>query len=354
MDKKRIIIHIGFPRCASTLLQREIFPRLEGDIRVVSPVSQDRRVIDFLNERFIFSGRNISMAPVSDGEKSRVAAIVAEYPESALLVSNEGLVGDSFDNMLPLPHLAGALRLLFGQPEVLLVIRRQSDMVKSYYRYALEEGFYKSFPAFLGYRNGRFAGFRLQRYAGVNVDPARLDFYNFVAYLETVFGEGNVHVLPYEWIKTDFSRFCSNLADMLGAKLRMTDSVQPVNRGVHGADFFLLRALNRLWATRILGFRLLPKEPFIEHLDIKCRDGGLAIRVLRAICVRVSPTGVLRVLSPMIAPLLNPLLSALAIRDLRFERQIAQAIDDAVFDSNVALNKKLGGYLTGLGYCDRG
>src|SRR5581483_975416 len=138
---KRIIIHIGFPRCGSTLLQREIFPRLEGDVRVVSPACKDRRLIDFLNGRFVMSGRNIDMAPVTDAEKKHVADVIAEYPESTVLVSNEGLVGDSFDNMLPLPHLAGALRALFEEPEILVVIRRQSDIVRSYYRYALEEGF---------------------------------------------------------------------------------------------------------------------------------------------------------------------------------------------------------------------
>lgn len=294
------------------------------------------------------------MAPISEAERSYVADIVAEYPESTLLVSNEGLVGDSFDNMLPLPHLAGALRAVFDGPEILVVIRRQSDMVKSYYRYALEEGFYKSFPAFLGYRNGRFAGFRLQRYAGVNVDPTGLDFHNFIAYLEIVFGAGKVHALPFEWIRADFGRFCGKLAEVIGAKLPTVGSLPPaVNRGVHGADFFLLKALNRLWATRILGMPLLPRQPFLEYLDARCRDGGPAMRVLRAISVRVSPTGVLGVLSPVLSPLLNPLFSALGISDLRSERAIAQVIDNAVFDSNVALNNKLGGILTGLGYCDR-
>ena len=353
MSKKRIIIHIGFPRCASTLLQREIFPRLTGDIRVISPASADRRLVDFLNEHFILSGRNINLSPVGELERRRICDIVAEYPESTILVSSEGLVGDSFDNMLPLPHLAGALRLLFDEPELLVVIRRQSDLVKSYYRYALEEGYYESFSAFLGFRNGRFAGFRLQRYAGVNVDPVTLNFYNFVVYLEAVFGANKVHILPYELINTDFGRFCHKLADTLGAKLRMPHDPPPVrNRGVHGADCFLLRALNRLWATKIVGVQLLPNQPFIRYFDSKCRDGGLALRCLRAISARFSPMGALRVISPLIAPFLNSLLSAFSITELGPDHAITQAIDSAVFESNVALNEKLGGHLTGLGYCD--
>jgi len=351
---KRIIIHIGFPRCGSTLLQREIFPRLEGDVRVVSPACKDRRLIDFLNGRFVMSGRNIDMAPVTDAEKKHVADVIAEYPESTVLVSNEGLVGDSFDNMLPLPHLAGALRALFEEPEILVVIRRQSDIVRSYYRYALEEGFYKSFPAFLGYRDGRFAGFRLQRYAGINVDPTALNFHSFVSCLQITFGAGKIHVLPFEWIKSDFGRFRDMLAQVLGARLQMADSLPPpVNSGVHGADFFLLRGLNRLWATRLLGFPLLPRQPLFDYFDNRCRDGSVTMRVLRAISARVSPTGVLNVLSPVIAPLLNPLLSALGAKGLRSEQPIAQAIDRAVFESNAALNEKLGGRLSGLGYCDR-
>jgi hypothetical protein len=354
MSTKRIIIHIGFPRCASTLMQREIFPRLNGDIRVVSPASKDRRLIDFLNEHFILSGRNVEMTPVSAAEKSRVADIVAEYSESVVLISNEGLVGDSFDNMLPLPHLATAMRSLFGEPEILLIIRRQSDMVKSYYRYAIEEGCYKSFPIFLGYRNGRFAGFRLQRYAGVNINPAGLDFHNFINYLEVCFGVGNVHVLPFEWIKNDFRRFGARLSEMLGVKLAVIGGApRVVNSGVHGADLFVLKALNRLWETRILGMPLLPRQPFFEFLDVKCRGGGLAMRLLRAASVRISPSGVFNVVSPVVSPLLNLVLSSFGITGLKSERAIEHAIDDAVFDSNVALNNKLGGILTGLGYCDR-
>jgi hypothetical protein len=68
--------------------------------------------------------------------------------------------------------------------------------------------------------------------------------------------------------------------------------------------------------------------------------------------VRISPAGAFRVVAPVVSPVLNIMLSALGITGLKSEQAIGRAIDRAVFDSNVALNKKLNGALTGLGYCD--
>jgi hypothetical protein len=354
MTTKRIIIHVGFPRCGSTLLQREIFPRLDGDVRVVSPACADRRLIDFLIERFIFSGRNIHLVPVSPAEKTQVNDIMAEYPESALLISCESLVGDIFDNMTSLPHLVGALRALFVEPEILLIVRRQSDMVKSYYRHYLEGSCYKSFPAFLRYQHGRFAGFRPGRFAGINVDPTALNFFNFVTFLETSFGAGKVHVLPYEWIERDFGRFCGCLSRIVGAELPPSDSAPPiVNRGPRNGDLLLLKALNRFWDTRVFGIPLIPRLSLPAHYERIRRGGGLAKRLLLAISVRISPMGAFNVVRPVLSPLLNLLLSLFAASELRSERVIDQAIDVAMFESNAKLNRSLNGILTGLGYCDR-
>jgi len=354
MNTKRIIIHIGFPRCGSTLLQREIFPRLDGDVRVVSPACVDRRLIDLLFERFIFSGRNIYLAPVTPAEKTEVNHIMAEYPESSLLISCEGLVGDSFDNMISLPHLVGALHALFGEPEILLIVRRQSDMVKSFYRHSLEEGCYKSFPAFLGFRRGRFVGFRLGRFAGINVDPTVLNFFNFVTFLQTSFGAGKVHVLPFEWIERDFRRFCDYLSRIIGAKLPASDGAPPVvNRGPRNGDLLLLKALNRLWDTRVFGIPLIPRLSLLEHYESQRRGSGLAKRLLLAIAVRFSPMGAFHVVRPVLAPLLNLLFFASATSEFQSEPAIEQAIDDAMFESNAELNRSLNGILTGLGYCDR-
>jgi hypothetical protein len=354
MNAKRIIIHIGFPRCGSTLLQREIFPRLDGDVRVVSPACVDRRLIDFLIERFIFSGRNIHLVPVSSAEKTWVNDIMAEYPESQLLISCEGFVGDVFDNMMSLPHLIGALRALFGEPEILLIVRRQSDMVKSYYRHSLEGGCYKSFPAFLGFQRGRFVGFRLGRFAGINVDPAGLNFFNFVSFLESSFGAGKVHVLPYEWIERDFGRFCACLSSIIGVKLPPSDGTPPVmNRGLRNGDLLLLKALNRVWDTRVFGIPLIPRLSLLEHYERGRRGGGLAKRLLLAISARMSPIGAFHVVRPVLSPLLNLLLFMFAPSELKSERAIDKAIDDAMFESNAELNRSLNGILTGLGYCDQ-
>lgn len=350
MTERRVIIHVGFPRCASTLLQKNLFPRLSSDIRVVSPASVDRRIVDFLIERLILCGRNTALQPVTAEEKQKVGDILAEYPERNVLISCEGLVGDSFDNMLPLPHLARALRDLFDKPEIIVIVRRQSDLVKSYYRYAVEEGYYKSYPRFLNYDDGRFGGFRLQRYAGVNVDPAALNFERFVQCFDQEMGPDKVHVLPCEMIWNDYAAFCRRLGIILASDIAVTEAEAPrVNRGLRGAELVLLRLLNRLWDTRLFGLPLLPRQPMFDYLNGKCRSGSLLWRVVRGISARTAPLG----LFAMMRPVLAPLLKALPVNDLKREREIDRAIDAVMYDANDALNGRVGGLLTGLGYCDR-
>lgn len=354
MSNKRILIHIGFPRCGSTLLQTWLFPKFGDGVKVVTPASSDRRLVDFLIEHFIMPGRNASLSPVTESERQEVEGIIAEYSEPVLLISCEGLVGDSYDNMLPLPHLVESLQSLFANCEIILVIRRQADLARSYYRYAAEEGYYGSYARFVGYSRSGFEGFRLQRYAGVNIDPRMLDFDKFVAYLEASFGAGRVHVLPYEWIQRDLARFCQRLSEISGSELRApANPPAVVNRGADGAELVLLKFFNRLWDIRLLGIALVPRQPWLAYLEQKSRSrGGLGLRILRALSSRLSPLGLFRTVSPIVSPALGPILSTLGITGLRSDAAISRAIMDAVSASNAALDRRLGGVLAGLGYCD--
>jgi hypothetical protein len=256
--------------------------------------------------------------------------------------------------MLTVPHLLRAVHVLFNEPEILLIIRRQPDMVRSYYRHALEEGYHKNFPTFVGFRDGQFTGFRLGRFVGFNVDPTALDFFNFVAFLETSFGSGKVHVLPYEWIQQNFDRFCGALAQITGAQLPAAIGAPPiVNRGLREGDIVLIRTLNRIWDSRIFGLPLIPRLTLLSHYERARRGGGVLRRIALAVGRRFSPLGALHVLGPVLTPLLNSLRSLLGLTGLKLEQEIEKAIEISVSDSNAALNQKLGGILTGLGYCDR-
>lgn len=351
--KKRIVLHIGFPRCGSTLLQRHVFPQLEPGIKVVSPASEDRRLINFLIDKFIFSGRNIFLEPVTAEERDYVAAVLAEYPQSLVLISSEGLVGDVFENMLNGVHLSEALRGLFGEAEVLLVVRRQSEMIKSFYRHAVEEGYYRAYPAFVGFRDGRFSGFRLTRFLGLNAEPAAFDFFQAVGMLERIFGAGKVHVLPFEWIGRDFGRFCSLLSGYLGVDVPKPERSAPVvNRGLRRADLALLRAFNRVWDTRLFGLQLLPQLDLVSRYEAGRTAKSAVRQAWLRILVRLSPYFCYRLVRPLLSLPLEKIYSMLGLEELKREAAISAAIDAAVLQSNRRLNDKLGGLLTGLGYCD--
>lgn len=247
--------HIGFSRASSTLFQSDVISRF--DMEVASPAFPDREMINFINKNIIMRGRNSLLDPLTDAE-------VLEFKEmresDKTFISNEGLIGDAFDNMLPLMYNITLLKQLDSDLKLILFIRSQYKLLNSYYNYAVAEGFHKGIESFLNYENKKFGDFELLRNKGVNVSITSLNYLFLLKNLQKMVGRENILMLPVELLHDrplDFigriEAFCGSKFDSDGFEIKVR------NNGYNKIQIFILRMLNKIVDTKIFGISIFPK-----------------------------------------------------------------------------------------------
>ena len=149
-----LVLHIGFSRTGSTFFQTEMLDRF--DMEVQSPAYLDRKMINFLNDKIIMRGRNSLVQPLTNEEINEFKSL---RKSSNTFISNEGLIGDAYNNMLPLYYNLDLIKALDNDTKVVIFIRAQHKLLASYYNYAVQEGYYAGIKKFLNYQNRDFQSF---------------------------------------------------------------------------------------------------------------------------------------------------------------------------------------------------
>lgn len=251
----RVIFHTGFMKTGSTYLQRNVFPAIPhcrvhsygaGDPFV--PLVRDLRA----------AGRKPDPAQV---EALRTMAGV----EPIQLFSWEGLVGNFRNDHREFEWMSRFLRDAFADAHILLVLRRQPDLVESLYKQALQTGHSVTPDAFVNRRGDGFGAFRPD--GPVNLDVARFDFDAFVETYERLFAPERVHVLPYELLRADRSAFADRLGDAIGTKVDLPQENSGANVGYNRTTARLARRVNRVYRTPHAPGGLIPYRPFDGWLE---------------------------------------------------------------------------------------
>jgi hypothetical protein len=212
-------VHIGLPRCASTYLQRIVFPRLEGV--AYAHLRQAARLTDDGFEPAAFR---------------TAIGIGADRPQ---LLSNEGV------SFMPPSGLRNLQRSL-PDARLIVVLRNQSDWILSAYCHAV--------------CNAHVTSAGLTRFVerGLPQWRRQLDYRALLHQLADLWGAGNILVLPYETLAEDGEAFVGSIAGFLGSPAPELDGDGRgvVNVAERGRDLLLLnRALN------------LAHRPFNKGLD---------------------------------------------------------------------------------------
>jgi len=202
-----IIIHVGFPKSASTLLQRGVFPKLDK--------------LDFFPPRAdseIY--RALSLIDYPGGETARIGVIrdfasKARASEKPALFSAEHFVmpGNCLATQVPKPvllldssQILSLLQKMGEQVRILLVIRRQQDWLESWYQERIKRYETRTFQDML--KAPDFAQtLQLPRYDLVASD------------LMERFGEKNVFVVPFEFLRSDSERFFGAIGNAIGVPI---------------------------------------------------------------------------------------------------------------------------------------
>lgn len=244
----RPLVHIGFHKTASTLLQNALFSRRELGFE---RLENDRYHIQL---DFVKQGAFDDLSPHRI-ESYRRRSREAQARGNTLVVSHERLSGYPASGGYDAKLIADRIKNCLPNARILVFVREQRSMIFSYYLQYISDGGSLSFRRLttpLQWTLSRKPDFDFRSFAYVQC----------IEYYRQLFGPENVLVLPYEALRNDASRvareisqFCEHDAsliphDIFGA---------PANEGMPILMQALRRPLNALFNRN----QLSPQAPVV-------------------------------------------------------------------------------------------
>lgn len=253
-DSHQPILHLGFPKCASTFLQREIFPRLES-----LPFFPDQGEGSILsNSRYGELPRDLSFF---------------ERGKTRYLYSCEGITAYKLNPLFKHKGydfrencLNAMLHIFRDYGKFLIVIRRQDDLAKSFFKaYASAylgrpEHLFIDFPAT---EHGNT--FRVRYRHGMTYLES-FDFEMVVSRIASVVGRDRIHILLYEELREAPSSFFGRLGDVLGEDMGRLVQYAENYHNVSKTHQFVLPTY--LWGLRKIA-RRIPHYQSVKSLFAK-------------------------------------------------------------------------------------
>lgn len=250
-------IHIGFPKCASTALQKFFFskhpelyhlganaggtaaPYLSGEIQTIIELSLRLQRDAAYNSKWIKSvfEEQFSMAR----EQGMPAVGISSESLSIMLTQDVDTV-----------HKANRLLDIFGQQtKIIFVFREQWSFIASIYRELVRGGLHLTYQAFVDnlYYNQAYS-FMMD-----------LDYYNTYAMYSALFGPENVLLLPYESLKEDAGVFLTHIQ----RHLQITPLITQLPYANKRADDVHMETVRQLNCVHRINWSRAQFEPFIAY-----------------------------------------------------------------------------------------
>lgn len=197
----KIVLHIGLHKTATTSLQGQFFPACEGLNALTTLNPKVRKFIEEVTRR----------DPLFFDPARAKAIISSQFISSKVnILTNESLSGPPYAGVIEagLDHRSPVLTNLsnvFPDAKVILVLRRQDALAKSFYRQYLKSG---------GTRNvRRFYGFEPDKGPPLMC----LDRFYFFKYVEAVVStfKSGVLILPFEEFTQNQKYFLGKITDFM-------------------------------------------------------------------------------------------------------------------------------------------
>lgn len=224
------LVHIGYHKTATTWLQDGLFQ--EGSGCFTSPWSRAEIVARFISLNAFEFDAPAARAWFAEG-------IAAGLRRGLVpVLSHEQLAGNAHSG----GHnsKANADRLVGALPgaRVLIVIREQRSMVASVYKQYVRACGVASIERYLHPpRRGNDRGIPL-------FDAAFLEYHHLIGYYRGLFGEANVRVVPFEFLRRNGVGFIDEVVAFAGARAPQELSFEAVNPTISAASLALKRKVN--------------------------------------------------------------------------------------------------------------
>lgn len=201
------LVHIGMAKAASTFLQLEVFPNVKGLLNLGKHhVSNDLRNAGNALTRRTSADWNLTMF------REPFDAALAKASAEGLrpVLSNEDF---SVYKFLDPEMMALRLRQILGPYDVLLIIREPVSWLRSHYLFRLE---HQNPIAALGFDHWLQTHLESRR---IGSDVMEIWYDAVVRVYKETCG-GDIHILPYELMKSDVARFADELSLILETPMR--------------------------------------------------------------------------------------------------------------------------------------
>lgn len=250
---RRVVIHCGLARTGTSTLQQHVFPNLPGVsfLGLAAPTP----ALDW-------AIRHLCQADTLYLEPERLARVLSEAigaaaPDATVVLSYENfLLYKSKDKGL----IAERLKALFPAAEILIVLRRQENMVVSRYLTNMRRSIkHRALIPFDDWWEVE----RREAYRSVFDD---LRYAPIIDYYVRLFGRERVHVLLFEQLQEDATAYAQRLAEVLGADARQVGA----QLLAHRENAAMTAGYYGFWRT--FG-HLLPRR-LVRKLAMRMRTGA--------------------------------------------------------------------------------
>ena len=252
-DKEyQLLVHIGFPKTATTWLQNSVFNN--NDLGFLCPWGNrcGLAIDHFVNANpYVFNPKNVS---------EYFNFSTSNIQDKCYVISEETLLGDPAKGRYWGKIVADRLFDTFPKAKILICIREQKSYILSAYKEYV--------------RNGGV--YNLERYLGSNLNKAGfsgvfmkhfLEYDIVISYYQNLFGNSNVLILPFEMLETKPEEFISSLLQFTTEK-KGAVNFEKVRSSLKGFTIEIRRCLNNYIPQPDWGVSTTPK--LYKILDILC------------------------------------------------------------------------------------
>lgn len=209
MISKRVIIHAGYPKAASTYLQRKLFKN-HSEISEFSDQnynnSDQNKMIEAMRRISCTESFNFDL----DHWEKTISKIINNIPSNRkILISFEGLISPGrADRKI----IIRRLRKIFKNAGIIIIIRNQEDILRSTcFQHMRKNKLYDSFRDINDWLENPL---KHSKHLTTNYNHPinRIKYYPVVRYYEKKFGRENILILKLEELKCDKSIFIKKLS----------------------------------------------------------------------------------------------------------------------------------------------
>lgn len=232
---KKIILHIGLPKTATSFLQEMVFDNIRDVFYFGPPKVEDfcNTPLNYITElNKIMSGEIKLTNEEFNNLPNQISDFFSNIEEKKVLISNETLCGQiiHFKNSR---QNALFLKKVFKKPKIVFSIRNQVDWAESIYNQIMtKHNKYIINEEFLGYKHGHTINEFFRYEKGKFLDCSAIysfDWYSMIKEYIEIFGKENVLVLPYELLKDDLNSFLARFYKFTGLIPYFPEKKETVN-----------------------------------------------------------------------------------------------------------------------------